>query len=43
MGYTCAQEATGEKTGVEEKEIVLILEQMETLNMSVSKVYCAIS
>lgn len=43
MGHTCAQEVAGKKTEVEEKEIVSIVEQMETLNMSVSKMYFAIS
>ena len=47
VGHTCAQEEA-KKNGVEEKEIALILEQMEILNgwglnMSVSKMYFSIS
>lgn len=47
MGYTWAWEE-GKESGVEEKEVALILEQMETfngwgLNMSVSKMYFFIS
>lgn len=46
MGHTCAQQEA-KKNGVE-KEIALILEQMETLNgwglnRSVSKMYFSIS
>lgn len=47
MGHTCAQEEA-KKNGIEEKEIALILEQMEILNgwgstISVSKMYFSIS
>lgn len=47
MGHTWAWEE-GKESGVEEKEVALILEQMETpngwgVNMSVSKIYFFIS